>query len=270
MEQNLQTPMKSLTEQLGLKVDASLDTQIMTARAFPRNLKQCMENILDLATMDQEIAASCYYTLPRAGNKITGPSIRLAEICASFWGNMQAGSRIVSNDGKAVVVEGWCWDLQSNLKISSEVTKSIRDKTGKVYSSDMQATTCAAASAIALRNAIFKIVPQVFIEKAYKKAMDIAVNGGGGAQAFEKNRRGAFEGLKRFGIPVETVLSYYKRTSIDLITEDDLKEIIGIGTSIKDGYLKAEDAFVIPETRSDRIASLIDEDVSDYSMGEAA
>lgn len=246
---------QSMTEQLGLKVDATIDTQIMTARAFPRNLKQCMDQILDLATMDSEIAASCYYTIPRAGQKITGPSIRLAEICASFWGNMQAGSRIISNDGKAIVVEGWCWDLEKNLKICSEVTKSIRGRDGKVYSSDMQATTCAAASAIALRNAIFKIVPQVFIEKAYKRAMDIAVNGTG--DPLEKRVKAVFERLENLGVKSFDVLKFYKKDASDQITKEELQEIIGIGTSIKDGYLKAEDAFVVQETRSSLIASMI-------------
>lgn len=243
---------QAITEKPGFKVDAAIDTQVMTARSFPRNVRKSLEEIQAIVSMDEDIAASCYYTLPpRKGEEskksITGPSIRLAEICCSFWGNIQAGTRIISNDGRAVVVEGWCWDLEKNLKISCEVTKSIIKANGYQYSASMQATTMAAASAIALRNAIFKVVPQVFVEKAYKLAMDIAVNGvptdNKDKANFENRRARVFESLAKYNIAQETVFSFFNRANITEITPQDLQEIIGIGTSIKDGYIQPTEAF---------------------------
>ena len=227
----------------GLAVTANIDTQVLTAKAYPRDIKRCMQEIVDILCIDEEIAAACYYTLPRDGKTLTGPSIRLAEICASVFGNIQAGTEFVSNNGKHVVVKGWCRDLEKNYTVETAVTKSIINKYNKPYSESMQATTMAAASAIALRNAIFKIVPQVFIEKAYKKAMDIAV-GGKDKVKFENKRQKVFEGLENLKISADRVLKYFNKRNINEITPDELKEIIGIGTSIKDSFIPVDEAFV--------------------------
>lgn len=239
------TPATETNIRQGLTIGANIDTQVLTAKAYPRDIKRCMQEIVDILCIDEEIAAACYYTLPRDGKTLTGPSIRLAEICASVFGNIQAGTVFVSNDGKFIIVKGWCRDLEKNYTVETAVTKSIINKYNKPYSESMQATTMAAASAIALRNAIFKIIPQVFIDKAYKKAMDIAVGGKDKAK-FESKRQKVFEGLENLKIPTDKVLKYYNKTSINDITPDELKEIIGIGTSIKDTFLPIDEAFVRP------------------------
>jgi len=118
------------------KVDGCIDAQIMTAKAFPRNIKQCLDNTFLTMEFTPDIAESCYYTLPRKGGVFTGPSVRLAEILSSFWGNLQAGTRFVSNTGKTVIAEGWAWDLETNWKVTCEVSKSILTREGTLYSSD--------------------------------------------------------------------------------------------------------------------------------------
>lgn len=248
MSNEVQTQMngrRNLTERLGLPINAVLDQQILTAQAFPRDEKKCLENILRIATMDTDIADSCYYTLPRDGKNISGPSIRLAEICFSQWGNIRAGTEVKSNDGNVVIVRGWCEDLQNNSSTSNEVTKAIRYSAshkryaGQTYSADMQATTIAAASAIALRNAIFKIVPQVFVEKAYKRCMESISEG----MAFQTRLRTVFERMDAIGIGSKTILEFFNKNTIDQITPEELTVIIGTGTAIKEGTLKAEEAF---------------------------
>lgn len=239
---------ENLMEQVGQKIDIALDTQLLNARAFPRDIRQVLKNILDTVTLDSDIASGCFYSVPKGGkdprtgqhNMVNGPSIRLAEICASFWGNMHAGTRFVSNDGKYITVEGWAWDLQNNFKISVEVTKSIRNKSGYVYSPEMQATAQAAAASIALRNAIFKIIPQVFVDKAYKSCMDLVLHG------VVQNKEDGNKYIKRLnemGIETSKILSYFNIETVDLLAPQHIQEIIGIGTSIKDGYLLVEEAF---------------------------
>lgn len=227
------------------KIEAQIDTAVVTARAYPRDLKRCMQEIIDILCIDEDIASACFYTLPRDGKTLNGPSIRLAEICASVFGNIHATTDFVSNDGKFVVVKGSCRDLEKNYTVETTATKSILNKQNKPYTESMQATTMAAASAIALRNAIFKIIPQVFIEKAYKTAMEIAV-GGKDKIKFESKRQKVFEGLVSLKVPAARVLEYFNRKSISEITPDELKEIIGIGTSIKDSFLPIDEAFVRP------------------------
>ena len=178
---------------------------------------------------------------------------------------MHAGTKFISNDGKRIIVEGWCWDLQSNLKVTSEVSRSILNKGGQQYNASMQETTVAAASAIALRNAIFKVIPRIFIEKVYKRAMDIAVNGiqvnnnqeVSSEISFAVKREKTFERLEFYGIKASDVLSYFNKKSIKDIDREDLQTIMGVGTAIKDGYLKPEEAFISQASKSSQIGEII-------------
>lgn len=234
---------KTLTEQLGTRVDATLDKDVLTAKAFPRDIRQCLKNIEAAINVAPEVAASCYYTVPRAGKNITGASVRLAEIVSCFWGNIQAGTRVISNNGRSIVVEGWCLDLETNVKVSHEISKGIVTKDGKPYSNDMQNTTISATSSVAFRNVIFKIIPKVFIDQFLQMAMNISVSTES-QEAFERKRQNAFSGLERLGVSTEVVLNFFGKKSINDIDQEDLKVIIGTGTSIKDGMLRANEAFV--------------------------
>ena len=58
---------------------AAVDVQIATAKKWPmhsdkRQIETVKTQILELATMDEETAESCFYVLPRAGKKIPGAS----------------------------------------------------------------------------------------------------------------------------------------------------------------------------------------------------
>ena len=128
---------------------SEIDTQIATAKQYPRNLARVLNNIETLATMDEDTAASCFYILRRQGKVIEGPSVRMAEIIASSWGNLRLQARIVGNDGKVITAQGVCHDLESNYATSVEVKRRITNKYGKTFSDDMQVVTGNAACAIA-------------------------------------------------------------------------------------------------------------------------
>ena len=247
----------SITDQPGFNIESSIDKDVITARAFPRDVHKCVKNIEMTIAMSPEVAASCYYTVPRAGKNITGASIRLAEICSSFWGNMQSGTRIVSNNGKSVVVEGWCLDLETNAKVSHEVSRGIVNKKGEPYSTDMQNTTIAAASAIAFRNVIFKTIPRVFIDQALQTAMNMAVMTSG-QEEFENKRQNMFEYLERIGVRLANIFAFFGKSSVQEFDVEDMRVIYGVKTSIKEGMIKAEEAFSLPESRADRISAMIE------------
>src|SRR5215475_10940121 len=75
---------------------AEVDVAITTAKRYPRDPAIVKRDMREMATKDPRIAASCTYTLPRAGKEITGPSVRMAEIAFAAYGNLNAGTRIVS------------------------------------------------------------------------------------------------------------------------------------------------------------------------------
>jgi hypothetical protein len=247
-----ENPIAPVMQRTDIQVQAGMDSQVITAKTFPRNETQCIDKIINLLAEDSELASACYYTLPaRKGQDkgIQGPSVRLAEVFIYLWGNIKAGTRIISNDGRQVIVEGWAWDLEKNLEVSSQVVKSIVTSRGETYSPTMQATTIAAASSIAYRNAIFKIIPFMFVEKVYRIAQEKAVsmltrNKEGAEEEQRRFKEKVFSSLAKYDIKPMQVLGYFQRATIDEITAEDMKEIIGIGQSLRDGFILPEEAFV--------------------------
>ena len=143
---------------------ASIDSQVSTAKKYPRSLSMVKAKMLSFATLDQETAAGCFFTLParKAGDKpIQGPSIRMAEIALATYQNLRAGARVIADDGKVITAQGVCHDLENNVCISVEVKRRVTTREGRRYSDDMVVMTGNAACSIALRNATFRVVPLV-------------------------------------------------------------------------------------------------------------
>ncbi len=240
-----------IVKDTGVIARAELDTQISTAKAYPRgSLNQIFESATELATMDEATAQSCFYCLPRKekdGTKkeIRGASIRLAEIIMCSWGNLHAATRIIENDGRHITAEGVAWDLQTNVKSSMQNKVSIRfgEKNGSggyTANADMQTVLSNAASAKALRNAIFKVVPKALVDRVLEKAMSFAV---GDQKTVNSKVADVFDKLIKMGIDKEKILTYYGRASLSEITTEDFKSLIGVGTAIKEGHIKIEECF---------------------------
>ena len=65
--------------------------------------------------------------------------------------------------------------------------------------------------------------------------------------------------------------SFYLKNFHEVALEfegEDMRMISGVRTSIKEGMLKAEEAFALPETRAEKINNLIADDGYDLDTGE--
>ncbi len=153
-----------------------LDTQIVTAHKYPRQVQRIIDQITQLATLDTETATECNYSLPRGrdadgkANAITGPSIRFAELVAQQWGHNRVAARTVAVDRKEkfIEAEGIYHDLATNSVVAVRTRRKISTKNGGLYSEDMIVVTGNAAASIALRNAILRGVPRPIWRKAYR------------------------------------------------------------------------------------------------------
>jgi hypothetical protein len=63
--QHVEVMQVSNAESLAALTRSEIDVQIATAKQYPRNLARVLGNIETLATMDEEVAGSCFYTLRR-------------------------------------------------------------------------------------------------------------------------------------------------------------------------------------------------------------
>jgi hypothetical protein len=219
---------------------ANIDMQIATAKRYPRSLAVVKKKMLDLATLDQETAASCFYRLNRQGRNIEGPTIRLAEIAVSSFGNLRYGARVISNDKKVITAQGYCFDLESNVMSQVEVQRRITDRNGHTYSDDMQVVTGNAACAIAARNAVFKVVPFAFIKPIFSAAKKAAV---GDIKTLVERRTAMLQNFAALGVNDKRVLSAIGKTGIEEIGLAELETLIGLRNAIEDKEQTVEEAF---------------------------
>lgn len=216
-----------------------IDIQVATAKRYPREITKSVERILELATHDREIAEKCWYALPRAGKVIEGPSVRMAEIVAASWGNLRATTRVISTDGRYVTCQGGCIDLESNFGASVEVKRRITTKDGKRYNDDMIMTTSNAASAIAFRNAIFKVVPGALLKDVMNAVKKAAM---GDERTFGERLKAMLAHFDKMGIASDKVAARVGVKGKEDITMEHLRILRGLANAIEEGTTSVEEA----------------------------
>lgn len=226
------------------QVRAEIDTQIATAKRYPRNLQKVHANALAMVESSKEIAMGCMYSVPKAGQRITGPSVRLAEIMASTWGNLRIKVDFLEEAHDYVLVQAVAIDLESNVAFSRPVRRRILDKDGKRYKTDVIETTVAAAQGIAKRNVIFDVIPAAFIKPIYDAARELAI---GKETEFDAQRARCVKHFQALGIPAPTLLKHLGKLKVTDIKRDDVEYLIGIINAIKEGE-SVDDIFAV--TRS--------------------
>lgn len=231
---------------------SEVDIQVATAHRFPRDIEKCRANILALAAMDDTIAYNCFYHLERKdkdGNKsvIEGPSIRLAEIIAASWKNLRIAARIIGNDGKTITAQGVCHDLETNVAYSVETKRSILTSKGYTYSQDMQVVVGNAAAAIALRNAVCKVVPAVLINSCIKSIQQKALEHikKNGVSSEWLNCLGYMQ--KYYKLTEKEILDYIGRKSSADVTAEDIQKLGGVCNAINEKTTTVEEVFKKPK-----------------------
>lgn len=236
----------SSTEALQAVTSAEIDKQIATAKAYPRDPVAAVAEMQQLALFDEETAESCFYHLERKGKDgsmtiIEGPSIRLAEIAAAAWGNLRIATRIVGNDGRMVTVEAVAHDLQKNVASSKQVARSIQNKYGQTYSNDMVVMTINAASSLARRNAIYNVVPKVYVNKLVAECQEFVK--GKAANGLRDRVQKVVKAFGKYGVTADMVCEKMGVATLDDIDADMVTRLIGIGNALKDGQTTVEEEF---------------------------
>ena len=215
---------------------ANVDSQVATAKQYPRDIKKSLNNSIVMATMDNETAQACGYALPRGGKPITGPSVHLAKIIVSNWGNMRTESKVVQITDRQIVSRGVAWDLENNVASAFEVRRSIVNSKGQRFSDDMITVTGNAANSIAYRNAVFSVIPKALVDKVYKEAQKLITGDLSDETVLLKRRTKAINLFKdEYDISEEEVIKLCGKQTVNQIRADEIALLLGIYQSLKDG-----------------------------------
>jgi len=244
---------------LEARTRGEIDVQMAAARRYPRSIRHFRDTALEAATLDQETAGACFYALPRSGKTVEGPSARLAEIVASAWGHLRVEARVVAEDERFVTSRAVAWDTQNNVAIAFEVKRRITDSKGRRYNDDMIVVTSNAASSIALRNAVFKVVPSAFWRPIYAACRKVAV---GDAATLADTRAKMLHAFQQMGVTKDRVFSLLEVKGEEDITLDMVATLRGLFTAIKDSettidetFPKATPVIQAPQRKSDKEAT---------------
>ena len=217
---------------------------IFLAKQFPRNTFQSEQRIIDNCKRPA-LANVAMYQYPRGGTKVTGPSIRLAEVLAQNWGNLSFGIKeLEQREGESVAM-AYAWDLETNVRQEKVFTvkHSFKAKGHLKKLEDPRDIYERVASdgSRRLRACILGIIPGDIVDKAVEEC-ERTLAGQNSKPLKERiaSALGAFKEQHRVTQPmIEERFGY----NADAFTERDYLDLIKIFNSLKDGMSKVDDWF---------------------------
>jgi len=230
---------------------AEIDTQIATAKAFPRSLRTFKDKAHQMATLDKETAKSCTYAKPVGDGKIaTGPSARFAEIVAVAWKNLRFGGRVCEDSGDFIKAQGVAYDLENNIQVTIEESRSVmtsakNNMKPRRFSNSQVAVVGSATTSIAIRNAILKVVPKAYWKPIHEASIKAAV---GDTATFAQSRKEWLDYFTKKGVKIEAILATLEKNGIEDVDLDDLATLMGLANAIKEGEVTLQEAFAPPQT----------------------
>lgn len=233
----------------GERAIAEVQAQVVMAKRFPRDQHLALKRI-ETACRRHALAKVAVYSYPRGGQMISGPSIRLAEIVAQGWGNLDFGVREVSQssagDGVSEL-EAYAWDIETNVRMVKRFhVQHIRwtKQAGKKPVKDPRDVyeVVANQGARRMRACILAIVPPDILEFAVSVCRATMKQGDG--TPLEDRIRRVVINFGKVGVPkaaIEEKLGH----AVDIMTPDELVDYQGIYRAIKDGTARRENYFNI-------------------------
>lgn len=227
---------------------AEIQAQVFMAKQFPRDENQARARILR-ACQRPGLASKAIYTYPKGGQRVSGPSIRLAEAMAQAWGNLDFNTVILEQRETESVCLSYCWDVETNTRASRSfiVPHKIQTKNGEKVLTDPREIYELAANqgARRLRACILSIIPGDIVDEAIDACCDTLSNG---------NKRPLIDRLREltdrfqtyYSVSVSDIERYFKYP-LDRFTEMDGVTLAGIYTALRDGTAKREDFFQLPK-----------------------
>lgn len=229
---------------------AEVQAALVIAAGRPRNEIVARDKLIN-ACGRVSLANVAVYQYSRGGSAVSGPSIRLAETAARYWGNMNYGFRELSRRPGESECEAYCWDLETNVKAVRQFSvKHKRDtKKGSYAITDERDIyeLMANHAQRCVRACILEIVPGDIIEEAVTACeRTLKANIGNVAEA----AKGLVDAFAKVGVSREAI---EKRLGcrIDAIQPGQVVKFREIYVSIKDGMSEPKDWFELDAGKED-------------------
>ena len=104
---------------------AEAQGKLVIAKRFPRNEIDAFAKVMT-ACQRKSLAEKAFYSYPRGGETVQGPTIRFAEELARCWGNLDYGIKELSQGNGNSEMQAYCWDLETNTMSVQNFTNPHR------------------------------------------------------------------------------------------------------------------------------------------------
>lgn len=234
---------------------AEVQASLVIARANPRNEIKARDRIMQ-ACQRVKLAEGAVYQYPRGGQSVTGPSIRLAEAAARYWGNMTYGFRELGRKDGASEVEAFAWDLETNTKaVRQFAVKHWRDTKSGGYKLKDERDIYELVANMAqrrVRAAILEIIPGDIIDDAVAECEQTLRAALPQGQDMKDVIKAMVEAFKSFGVTkgaIEARLGH--KLTPTATTPGEIVGLKKIYASINDGMSGAADWFEMEDAKAE-------------------
>lgn len=145
--------------------------RVLVAQQVPRDEDAVVES-MRRSCSKLRLAEKAFYKLPRGKDSVEGPSVHLARELARIWGNIDYGVTELRQDDEygQSEIQAFAWDLQTNARSAQTFIvphkKDVGSSTKKLLKMQEIYENNANAGARRVREAIYAVLPQWFVEEA--------------------------------------------------------------------------------------------------------
>lgn len=234
------------TEMMMSRQTQEVQAAMVIAQRFPRNVDASYARIMQNCKR-KTLAERAMYEYPRGGENVTGPSIRLAEMLAQNWGNIDFGIvELAQRPGESEVMS-YCWDLETNTRQTKIFTvPHVRQtKKGAKALTDPRDIyeMVANQGARRLRACILGVIPGDIVDAALQECNKTLRSDKEPLADRVRKMVAVFQ--NEMGIPMEC-LEQYIGCKTSAFTENSIVRLRGVYTAITEGRANREDYFTLP------------------------
>lgn len=214
------------------------------AKNYTRNESECLVKIVG-ACKRKKLAASAMYSYPRGGQNVTGPSIRLAEAVAKYWGNIRYGYKILSSTEEVSLARAYCIDLETNMEKNIDFSvphyRSTRQGRKKLTDDRDVYEAVASQASRRVRNCIMAVIPEDITEEAIEVCERTLLQADGNIPIAERVKKMILLFAEVSVTPA--MLEAKLKHSIDVTTVQEIVNLHKIYISIRDGFAPVTNYF---------------------------
>lgn len=156
---------------------AEVQARVTVAQAIPRSIDRAQHEMREICATPA-LAKRAFFSYPKGGETVEGPSIKLAEELARVWGNIEYGLvelRRDDDEGESEML-AYAWDMQSNVRAPRTfiVKHAIDTRKGRKHLAELRDITANNNNfgSRAVRECIYKMLPSWFREEAEQICRD--------------------------------------------------------------------------------------------------